>query len=100
MDNARPTRAAVTVVRRPSTLRHPLHPDQFVVDERRRALVRRIDHQKASTLGSSIGRRLNDIRAWIDTWNDNPRPYVRVETADHILDSVAHYCGQINDSKN
>ena len=39
-----------------------------------------------------------DIRAWIETWNDNPRPYVWVKTADQILDSITHYCTRINDS--
>ena len=35
-------------------------------------------------------RQLNtDIRAWIDTWNDNPRPYVWTKTADQILDSAS-----------
>ena len=44
-------------------------------------------------------RALNkDIRAWIDTWNDNPRPYVWTKTADQILASIAHYCTRINDS--
>ncbi len=44
-------------------------------------------------------RQLNaDIRAWIDTWNDNPRPFVWTKTADDILDSVARYCTRINDS--
>lgn len=44
-------------------------------------------------------RQLNtDIRAWIETWNDNPRPYVWVKTADQILDSIAHYCERIKDS--
>lgn len=44
-------------------------------------------------------RQLNtDIRAWIDTWNDNPRPYVWTKTADQILESVANYCKRINDS--
>ncbi len=44
-------------------------------------------------------RQLNaDIRAWIDTWNDNPRPFVWTKTADAILDSVARYCTRINDS--
>jgi hypothetical protein len=34
-------------------------------------------------------RQLNaDIRAWIATWNDNPRPYVCTKTADQILESV------------
>ena len=33
-------------------------------------------------------RELNaDIRAWINTWNDNPRPFVWTKTADQILDS-------------
>jgi transposase len=45
-------------------------------------------------------RQLNaDIRAWIDTWNNNPRPYVWTKTADQILDSVGNYCRRINDSR-
>ena len=45
-------------------------------------------------------RQLNtDIRAWIDTWNDNPRPYVWTKTADQIVESVANYCTRINDSR-
>jgi transposase len=45
-------------------------------------------------------RQLNtDIRAWIDTWNDNPRPYVWTKTADQILESIANYCKRINDSR-
>ena len=44
-------------------------------------------------------RQLNaDIRAWINTWNDNPRPYVWTKTADQILESIATYCRRINDS--
>jgi transposase len=38
------------------------------------------------------------IQAWIDTWNDNPRPFVWTKTADQILETVAHYCKRINDS--
>jgi transposase len=45
-------------------------------------------------------RELNtDIRAWIDTWNDNPRPYVWTKTADQILDSIGNYCTRINESR-
>jgi transposase len=44
-------------------------------------------------------RELNaDIRSWIATWNDQPRPYVWTKTADQILDSIAKYCTRINDS--
>jgi transposase len=45
-------------------------------------------------------RELNaDIRAWITTWNQNPRPFVWTKTADQILDSIARYCNRINESR-
>ena len=45
-------------------------------------------------------RALNaDIRQWIRTWNDNPRPYVWTKTADQILESISRYCARINDSR-
>lgn len=44
-------------------------------------------------------RALNaDIRAWIESWNANPRPYVWTKTADQILESLGDYCQRINDS--
>jgi transposase len=44
-------------------------------------------------------RELNaDIRTWIETWNDEPKPFVWTKTADQILQSITRYCGQINDS--
>ncbi|MGC4857556.1 IS630 family transposase, partial [Micromonospora sp. DT4] len=33
-----------------------------------------------------------DIRAWIDNWNEDPRPYAWTKTADEILDSIAAFC--------
>jgi len=39
-----------------------------------------------------------DIRGWIATWNEDPRPYVWVKTADQILGSLARYCARISDS--
>ena len=45
-------------------------------------------------------RDLNaDIRAWIETWNDDPKPYVWTKTADEILASIANYCHRISDSR-
>jgi transposase len=45
-------------------------------------------------------RQLNtDIRAWIETWNDDPRPFVWTKTADEILESIARYCNRINESR-
>jgi transposase len=45
-------------------------------------------------------RALNaDIRAWIDTWNDDPKPYVWTKTAEQILESISRYCNRINASR-
>jgi transposase len=45
-------------------------------------------------------RDLNtDIRAWIETWNENPRPFVWTKTAEEILDSIARYRTRINESR-
>jgi len=33
-----------------------------------------------------------DIRDWIATWNENPRPYVWHKSAEQILASLARYC--------
>jgi transposase len=44
-------------------------------------------------------RDLNkDIRAWIDQWNQNPKPYVWTKTAEQILETLAAYCERITDS--
>jgi hypothetical protein len=36
------------------------------------------------------------LRAWIETWNENPRPFVWTKTADEILGSLARYCQRIS----
>jgi transposase len=54
--------------------------------------LRRATHRSVQALN-------NDIRTWIDTWNDEPKPFVWTKTADQILDSITRYCGRINDSR-
>jgi transposase len=45
-------------------------------------------------------RELNhDIRAWIETWNTHPRPYVWTKTAEQILEAIGSYCTRINESR-
>jgi transposase len=45
-------------------------------------------------------RQLNaDIRAWIETWNRDPKPFVWTKTADQILESISRYCNRINESR-
>jgi transposase len=46
----------------------------------------------------SVSELERDIRSWIATWNENPRPYVWVKTADEILASLARYCIRISEA--
>lgn len=47
---------------------------------------------------TSVRSLEKDIREWIATWNDDPRPYVWHKTADQILESLARYCERISNS--
>jgi len=44
----------------------------------------------------SVPALTRDIRDWIATWNENPRPYVWVKTADQILAALARYCERVS----
>ena len=54
--------------------------------------LRRGTHRTVAALNA-------DIRAWIETWNDDPKPYVWTKTADQILDNLTQYLNRINDSR-
>jgi transposase len=53
--------------------------------------IKRGTHRSVRDLTASI-------RTWINTWNEDPKPYVWHKTADEILDNLANYCQRINDS--
>jgi transposase len=44
---------------------------------------------------TSIQALENDIRDWIATWNQDPRPFTWIKTADDILNSLADYLTKI-----
>jgi hypothetical protein len=44
---------------------------------------------------TSVQALENDIKAWIATWNDNPRPFTWTKTADEILASLADYLAKV-----
>jgi transposase len=54
-------------------------------------LLRRGAHKSVRALNT-------DIRGWIETWNDDPQPYVWTKTAEQILESIATYCNRINET--
>lgn len=37
-----------------------------------------------------------DIRAWIENWNDDPRPFTWTKTADEIFERLGSYCQRIS----
>ncbi|MEU4253725.1 IS630 family transposase [Amycolatopsis sp. NPDC026612] len=57
----------------------------FLTDQ----LIRRGVHKSVTALEK-------DIRDWIKTWNENPRPFVWRKTAEEIIDSLARYCQRIS----
>ena len=52
-------------------------------------LLKRGQHRSVRALN-------NDIRNWIEDWDETPRPYVWTKTADQILDSIKRYCERTN----
>jgi transposase len=57
----------------------------FLTDQ----MIRRGVHKSVQAL--EVG-----IRAWIENWNQNPRPFKWAKTADEILDSLAKYISRIS----
>jgi transposase len=48
----------------------------------------------------SVKELETDVNAWIAAWNDDPKPFVWVKTADEILDNLANYCTRVNQLSN
>lgn len=44
---------------------------------------------------TSVQALEKDITAWIDTWNENPRPFTWTKSAEEILTSLADYLARI-----
>ncbi|MEU9284623.1 IS630 family transposase [Streptomyces sp. NPDC048275] len=47
---------------------------------------------------TSVKALEGDITAWIETWNENPRPFTWTKTADEILSSLADYLAKVGTS--
>ena len=45
---------------------------------------------------ASVKALATDIRDWVETWNENPRPFTWHKSAEDILDRLAGYCRAIN----
>ena len=49
---------------------------------------------------TSVQALENDIRTWIETWNQDPKPFVWTKTAEEILHSLAEYLNKISPAAN
>jgi transposase len=47
----------------------------------------------------SVPELTRSIQSWIDTWNDEPRPFVWTKTADQIIDKITRYLQPISNSR-
>src|SRR6266699_1350341 len=56
----------------------------FLTDQ----LIRRGVHKSVQSLE-------HDIREWVSTWNEDPKPFVWEKTAEEILDSLARYLQRV-----
>jgi transposase len=54
-----------------------------------RQLIERGDHRSVQALEK-------DIRAWVHTWNENPKPFVWTKTAEQILEALGRLMKRIN----
>ncbi len=52
-------------------------------------LLQRSDHRSVQALET-------DIRAWVKDWNDNPKPFIWIKTADQILEKLGRLLQRIN----
>jgi len=52
-------------------------------------MIRRGAHKSVQALEAGI-------RARVENWNDNPRPFAWTKTAEEILDSLARYLAKIS----
>ncbi len=55
--------------------------------------LRRSSHRSVKELEA-------DVTAWIQAWNEDPKPFVWTKTADEILANLAHYLTRINQLTN
>jgi transposase len=46
----------------------------------------------------SVAELEADLKAWIQAWNEDPKPLVWTKTADEILDNLASYLQRIDNS--
>ena len=45
---------------------------------------------------TAASKRSPRIRDWVETWNDNPRPFTWHNSAEEILGRLAGYCRSLN----
>jgi transposase len=57
----------------------------FLTDQ----MIRRGTHKSVQALEA-------DIRSWVATWNDNPRPFVWTKTAEEIIESLGRFIQRIS----
>ena len=84
-----PGKRARPVLRGPRRSNAPGLPDERWFSALTTKKLQRSAHRSVKDLAA-------DITAWVETWNENPRPFTWTKTADEILARLAGYCVAIN----
>ena len=81
---------------------HERHYSFRAPQARQRAVLTRrrwfgfLTDQMIRRVHTSIQALESDIRTWIQTWNEDPRPFMWTKTAEEILYSLAEYIAKIS----
>ncbi len=47
----------------------------------------------------SVAALAADIVEWVDTWNEDPNPFVWHKTADEILERLGRFCAELTNTE-
>ena len=80
--------------------RPPLQSDRQITAAQVSSLMRQLNesatlYRTSRGVHTSVKALEDDIRAWIVSWNESPRPFTWTKTADEILRSLADYLTKV-----
>ena len=55
-----------------------------------------LTRQLSSGATTAASKRSRRTSAWVDRWNENPKPFVWTKTAEQILESIGRLMKRIN----
>jgi len=75
--------------------------DELALELHDRALAVAADVADRQAIEAVVGAAAErfgglDVREWVEAWNENPKPFIWVKTAEQILESISRLLKRIN----